>query len=31
MSFLIGYAKARKPIDEKIVNEVLKEMGILLE
>jgi general secretion pathway protein A len=25
-SFLIGYAKARKPIDEKIVNEVLGEM-----
>jgi general secretion pathway protein A len=30
-SFLIGYAKARKPIDEKIVNEVLEERGILLE
>jgi general secretion pathway protein A len=26
-SFLIGYAKARKPIDEKIVNKVLQEMG----
>jgi general secretion pathway protein A len=30
-SFLIGYAKARKPIDKRIVNEVLEEMGILLE
>jgi general secretion pathway protein A len=30
-SFLIGYAKARKPIDEKIVNEILEERGILLE
>lgn len=29
-SFLIGYAKARKPIDEKIVQEVLEEKGILL-